>query len=306
MQKSPQVSYIKVTFLKLMCIRIVQFVPKTFPEGNLISFRIVFYNNKTKIMKRVIMVAFAVGLLACNSNQKTTARNNTDLIQSNLKDKVKTLEERNVNFDSVGRVKPDSTFNTTNFNEEGYITEYTSKDSLGKTTLDQTVSHNADGTVSEWKNTKDGKQVFRLITEVDKNGNYIGGKTFDSTGKQDSYYTDLKTNEYGIVYAGKQHFMNGKLKSTFEMKYEGSNFVGGTSTDSAGKTSYEGTLKLNDKGDAIEEHSTTREKDSTRVQNLTYKYDSYDDKGNWTQRTAYNEKGKPTAIVRRIITYYKN
>lgn len=100
--------------------------------------------------------------------------------------------------------------------------------------------------------------------------------------------------------------MNGKIKSTFDMKYDGPNFVGGTSTDSTGKPSYQGTVKLNDKGDAIEEHSTTREKDSTKTQNLTYKYDSYDDKGNWTQRTTSNDKGKPTVIVKRIFTYYKD
>jgi hypothetical protein len=258
-------------------------------------------------MKSVIIAAFAVSLIACNSDQKTTeARKNTDIIQQNLKGKVQTLEERTVNLDSTGRLKADSTVNTTSFNKEGYVTNYTSKDSSGKTTFEQSISHNADGTASEVKNTKDGKQIYRLVTEVDKNGNYTGAKTYDSTGKQDSYYTDLKTNEYGIVYAGKQHFMNGNIKSTFDMKYEGTNFLGGTSTDSTGKPSYQGTIKVNDKGDAIEEHSTTREKDSTKTQNLTYKYDSYDDKGNWTQRTSYNDKGKPTIILRRIFTYYKD
>ena len=258
-------------------------------------------------MKLVIIAALAVGLIACNSDQKTTEiRKNTDLIQQNLKGKVQTLEERTVNYDSTGGIKADSTLSSASFNEEGYITNYTSKDSSGKTTFEQTISHNADGTFSEVKNTKDGKQIFRLVTEVDKNGNYTGGKTYDSTGNQDGYYTDLKTNEYGIVYAGKQHFMNGNIKGTFDRKFEGANFVGGTSTDSTGKITYQGTVKLNDKGDAIEEHSTTREKDSTTTQNLTYKYDSYDDKGNWTQRTTYNDKGKPTSILRRIITYYKD
>ena len=258
-------------------------------------------------MKRVILGVFAVSLVACNSNQKTTeARKNTDLIQLNLKGKVQRLEERTVNLDSTGRMKADSTTNTTSFNEEGYDTNYTSKDSSGKTTFEQAISHNADGTFSEVKNTKDGKQTFRLVAEVDSTGNYSGAKTYDSTGKQDSYYTDLKSNEHGIVYAGKQHFMNGSLKATFDMKYEGPNFVGGTATDSTGKTSYHGTVVLNDKGDAIEEHSTTRDKDSTKTRNLSYKYDSYDDKGNWNQRTTYNDKGKPTTIVKRIFTYYKD
>ena len=261
-------------------------------------------------MKRLIMAAFAVSLISltsCNSNQQTTeARKNTDLIQQNLKGKVQSFEERTVNLDSAGKMKADSSVAIINLNKEGYFTDYTTKDSSGKTTLNQTISHNADGMFSEVKNTKDGKQTYRLVTEADKNGNYTGGKTYDSSGKQDSYYTDLKTNEYGIVYAGKQHFMNGNTKSTFDMKYDGPNFVGGIATDSTGKPSYQGTVKLNDKGDAMEEHSTTREKDSTKTQNLTYKYDGYDDKGNWTQRTTYNDKEKPTVIVKRILTYYKD
>ncbi len=254
-------------------------------------------------MKKMIIALLAVSLIACNSTQ---TRKNTDIIQQNLKGKVQTLEERTTNFDSTGKAKSDSAINISDFNAEGYITTYTSKDSSGKITVNQTIAHNADGTTSEVKNTKDGKQTFRVTIDVDKNGNYTGAKTYDSTNKQDSYYTDFKTNEYGITYAGKQHFMNGKLKNTFDMKYEGPNFVGGTATDSTGKISYQGTVKLNEKGDAIEEHYTTHEKDSTITKNLTYKYDSYDDKGNWTQRTTSDDKGKQITIVKRIFAYYKD
>jgi len=63
---------------------------------------------------------------------------------------------------------------------------------------------------------------------------------------------------------------------------------------------------LNDKSDPIEETTTTLEKGSTKTEKLTYKYDTYDDKGNWVQRTTYNEKGKPSKIVKRTITYYKD
>ncbi len=153
----------------------------------------------------------------------------------------------------------DSIVNVTDFDEKGYQTKNSTKNASGKTTSEQTITHNADGTFAEMTTMKNGKQTFKLVTEL-KDGKYTGGKSYDSTGKQDSYYTDLKTNEYGIVYAGKQHFMNDKIKSTFDMKYEGSNFIGGTATDSTGKTSYSGTLKLNDKGDPIEETTTTLEK----------------------------------------------
>ena len=254
-------------------------------------------------MKSVVTAILAVSLIACNSTQ---TRKNTDLIQQNLKGKVQTLEERTTNFDSSGKAKSDSTISISGFNAEGYNTTYTAKDSSGKITVSQTISHNPDGTTSEVKATKDGKQTFRVTIETDGKGNYTTAKSYDSTDKQDSYYTDLKTNEYGITYAGKQYFMGGKIKSTFDMKYEGPNFVGGVATDSTGKPSYQGTVKLNEKGDAIEEHYTTHEKDSTITKNPTYKYDSYDDKGNWTQRTTTDDKGKKTTVVKRTLTYYKD
>ena len=100
--------------------------------------------------------------------------------------------------------------------------------------------------------------------------------------------------------------MNDKIKSTFDMKYDGPHFIGGTVTDSTGKTSYTGSVKLNDKGDPIEETTTTLEKDSTKTEVVTYKYDATDDKGNWTQRTTYNDKGKATKVIKRTITYFKD
>jgi hypothetical protein len=159
--------------------------------------------------------------------------------------------------------------------------------------------------MKEMNKSKEGKQISRFTAEVDKSGNYTSGKNYDSTNNQDSYLADLKTNEYGIVYSGKEYFMNGKIKNTWDAKYEGSNFVGFTATDSLGKTS-QGAVKLNEKGDAIKENYSYYEKDSLIAKNYTYKYDSYDDKGNWTLRSTYDEKEKKESIVKRVFAYYKD
>ena len=264
------------------------------------------FNQNNFIMKRIFFFPLVLSLFACNSNTEkkveTTAKN-TDLIGQNLKGKVQQIEESTVMIDSTGKNKPDSVIGVMMFDEKGYQTQYYSKDSAGTHVSEQVMSHNADGTFAELIVKKNGKQVSKLVTEV-KDGKYTGGKNYDSTGKQDGYYTDLKTNEYGQVYSGKQHTMDGKIKSTFDMKYDGANFIGGTSTDSTGKTTYTGVVTLNDKGDASEETTTTLEKDISKTEKFTYKY-VLDDKGNWTERTAYNNNGKPTKITKRMITYYK-
>jgi hypothetical protein len=256
----------------------------------------------------LLFLSSACLLSACNNSAKVESASmakNSDVVQQNLKGKVKEFEEVSFTIDSAGASKQDSLIGINQFDEKGYQPKYIAKDSTGKVRTDQTVTHDENGMFTEMVTLTNGKQTFRLTTEF-KDGKYTGGKSYDSTGKQDSYYTDLATNEYGIVYAGKQHFMDGRIKATWNNKFDGVIYVSGTSTDSTGKASYTGSVKVDDKGNPIEEVSTTREKDSTKTEKMTYKYDSFDDAGNWTQRTTYNEKGKPSKIVKRTYTYYKD
>jgi len=261
-------------------------------------------------MKKLLLFFAGSGfLVACNNSAEVklaSMAKNTDVIQQNLKGKVQEFTETSFTVDSAGHSKVDSVVGINSFDEKGYQSKYVTKDSSEKIHTEQSLSHDERGNMTELTTMTNGKQTFKLTTEIDKDGKYSGGKSYDSTGKQDSYYTDLSTNENGIVYAGKQHFVDGRIKATWDNKYDGAIYVSGSSTDSTGKVSYTGSVKVNDKGDPIEETSTTRQKDSTKTEKMTYQYDGYDDKGNWLQRTTYNEKGKPTRIVKRSFTYYKD
>ena len=59
---------------------------------------------------------------------------------------------------------------------------------------------------------------------------------------------------------------------------------------------------MNDKNDQEELSETVATKDSSKTTVTTYKYDNWDEQGNWTQQTTYNDK-EPTKVVKRIITY---
>lgn len=256
----------------------------------------------------LLSLSSAVLLLGCNNSAKVepaSMAKNSDVVQQNLKGKVKEFEEVSYTIDSSGASKKDSLTNTNQFDEKGYQSKSLAKDSTGKVHTEQTMTHDENGMFTEIVSLTNGKQTFRLTTEF-KDGKYTGGKSFDSTGKQDGYYTDLSTNEYGVVYAGKRHAVDGRIMSTWDSKFDGPIYVSGSSTDSTGKVSYTGSVKVDDKGNPIEEVSTTREKDSTKTQKMTYKYDGYDETGNWTQRTTYDEKGKPSKIVKRTFSYYKD
>lgn len=260
-------------------------------------------------MKQFFLLLYAAAaFVACNNTPKAKSEQatamNTDLLQQNLKGNVKEITETSSAIDSTGKEKPDTLTTYTNFDQKGYQSNQVTKNSAGKVTTEQFVSRNDAGVVTEFGTKKNGQVFSRVVTDINKDGKYVGGKSYDSTGKQDGYYKDLKQNEYSIVYAGKRYGLNNKIKETWDMKYDKTHFLGGKSTDSTGKATYEGTARVNDKGDMSEEDYTYIENGKSKSEKKSYKYDKYDDKGNWTQRTTFNDKGKPTQIVKRSITYY--
>ena len=67
----------------------------------------------------------------------------------------------------------------------------------------------------------------------------------------------------------------------------------------SGKETYSSKIKLDDKNNVIENATKEVTKDSTTNKTTKYRYDSYDDTGNWTQRTEMDENGKPVKIVKK-------
>jgi len=174
-------------------------------------------------MKQFFFLLYAAAaLVGCNNGTKAKTEQaatvmNSDLLQQNLKGKVKSITETSSTIDSTGNEKPDSLTTYTSFDEKGYQTVSMTKNSAGKVTTEQFASRNDSGIVTEFGTKKNGQVFSRVVTEFDKDGKYIGGKSYDSTGKQDGYYKDLAQNEYSIVYAGKRYGLNNKLKETFDM-----------------------------------------------------------------------------------------
>ncbi len=257
-------------------------------------------------MKSNLILCMAIILIA-SCQEKPSSPKNTDLIQSNLKGPVEQTTETPYKVDSTGNIgaMDSCCAEISLFNDSGYVTTYTRKDSKGDIKNQQTISHYPNGAVHEVVITKDGKPDSRVTIETDDKGNYSTAKSYDSTGKEDNYYTDLKQNDYGEITGGKQFNIDSTLKYSFESVYDDSaRFVSGH-TDSAGKTIYSSSVTLNDKGDPVKRINTHVEKDSTTHDTITFRYDQYDDHGNWTQRTTLNADGKPTKVTKREITYFK-
>ena len=252
-------------------------------------------------------------LVACNDQTKTATaaaeapRKNTDMITQNLKGKVQSIEESSYAVDSTGKMgSRDSTTHTSEFTEPGYQSSYITKDQSGKIKEEQTMAHYENGAVKEFMTKKDGKQTERWEIILDSSGNYQEAKVYDSANKLRNYYKELSQDEYGQVTKGTEYTPDHKMKSMFENSYKDGIFTGSINRDSSGKETFRSVVQLDEKGFPVSMTSTSKIKDSTKTETKTYKYDNMDEKGNWTQRTEYNEKGKPVKIEKRTITYYKD
>ncbi|MES1224908.1 MAG: hypothetical protein ABUT20_55990, partial [Bacteroidota bacterium] len=224
--------------------------------------------------KLFFLLSAGVLLIACNNETKTAeAPKNTDLIQQNLKGKVQHYDETSYPVDSTGKMGAmDSITNSQDYNEKGYQTAFASKNAKGEVLTEGMVTQFDNGATKTYASKTKGVLSFKMEIGIDSNGKYNSAKAYDSTGKMSSYYTDLSENEFGEVLTGTEYHADSTLKSSFVNSYDkDGHYIGGSGKDSTGKETFHATVKLDDKGDAIEQTTMTVTKDTTKTETVTYK-----------------------------------
>ncbi len=260
-------------------------------------------------MKKLFLaIATTAFLFACNSGEKeAVVAKNSDWYSQNLKGMVQTMEQSSYTPDSTGKIgEMDSCcIDLDEFDEKGYMLKSVSKDSKGTITWENTMEHYEKGQDKSFTTMKDGKLRSTFNIAIDENGKYTSAQSLDSAGKVRFYYTDLTEDEDGNVTSGKGYNPDSTFSSSFASEYKNGESVSNTSTDSTGKVTFSSKSELNDKGYVAKRTSTRVGKDSTTITVVTYTYDSFDETGNWTQRTTYDDKGKATKVDKRTYTYFK-
>ena len=259
-------------------------------------------------MKKVIFLsAIIVVAFSCNQKKAQEYAKNADVLADNLKGNVQQTVATDYKIDSSGKMgEQDSCcVFTTKYDEKGYITGYNSDDKSGKNKEVGTMSHDENGNMKDIKNTKNGNAVSSITVLTDSAGKYSLAKEYDSANHLKFYYTDLSQNEYGQLTAMKKYNADSSLSGTMASNYNNSILTGQEVKDSVGKVIYSSNMKFDDKNNVVENDSKNVTKDSAVNKVIKYKYDSFDDQGNWTERTELDENGKPVKITKREITYYK-
>lgn len=261
-------------------------------------------------MKKLSAVLFiGIFIVACNSGkEKETKMMYSDISQDMLKGDISSITETPYKVDSSGKAgEMDSCCVAVGMvDENGNYVKWTESDSKGKVTSVATYERYDNGMWKGASNTKDGKPSGGMQTKIDENNKYILAEELDSTGKVSNYYTDISQNDYAQVMGWKQYDKDSVFRQQGENTFDSSLITSSTIKDSLGNVKNSSTYKYNDKGEQTEASRTNVTKDSTTTKVTTYTYDAHDDMGNWTQRTEYDDKGKPVKIVKRTYEYRKS
>lgn len=263
-------------------------------------------------MKRIVILMAGLFLLgACNNAGDKSAEKKvkySDLANENLKGDIESTEDTPYQVDSSGKAgaMDSCCIDMTQYDENGNAVKFISKDSKGTVKNESVFTRHENGLWTGATDTKEGgKPSGSMKVAVDEKGQYTIAQAFDSAGKLDIYYVTTGQNEYGQITGWKQYDKDSVFRQEGESKYDKNLFMGFTVKDSVGNVKSSATFKYNDKGEQIEVSNTTITKDSTTTKVTKYTYDAHDDKGNWTQRTQLDEKGKATKITKRVYNYRK-
>ena len=257
---------------------------------------------------RISTCIAGIAIIAVACNQKPSSSQNThtpiaDLKAENLKGQIQQIETDTYLIDSAtGKMGKLESKSVETYNDGGYTASFSNYNEKDSSTTLTSYDRDANGYVTGINTTKNSKPLSSMKIMVDSLGKYVLATSFDSTGKEDVFYDEITSNDFGEILGAKGHHADSSLKMTFSNTFDSIYYVGGESKDSVGKLTYSASLKLNDKKDASQMDETNVSKDSTTKTNTTFAYDTWDNQGNWTQQTT-TENSKPKKIIKRIITY---
>jgi hypothetical protein len=257
--------------------------------------------KRSLFLSAIILISFS-----CNQKAKEYPKN-ADLRADNLNGPVKQTISTDYKVDSSGKVGDQDSccVVTAKYDEKGYITEYDNDDKAGENKQQETFIHYDNGAMKSLKNTKNGNVTSSISVDVDSAGNYKLAQEYDSADKMKFYYTNISQNDYGQLTGMKKYNADSSFSGSMVSNFNNSVFTGNEGKDSVGNVTFSSTVKLDDKNNVVERDTKNVTKGSTINKIVKYKYDSFDDHGNWTQRTELDENGKPVQITKREITYYK-
>jgi hypothetical protein len=184
--------------------------------------------------------------------------------------------------------------------------KYTEKDSKGKVTR-ESIHERIDGSkLKSIKRTENGIEVWSRTIHRNDDGKALYAADTDTTGQVNRIHSIIEENEIGQSLLGKTHTADSTYLGTWAFKYIDGMSAGWSWIDSTGTQTIDSKGELNDKGLLSKMETKSLDNDGNPITTVeTYTYESFDDNGNWTQRTKYDGDAKVVRVEKRTYTYYK-
>ena len=258
-------------------------------------------------MRTLFFTLSVLVFAACNdSGDADFKRVPSDLSLEKLNGIISSIEETPYLTDNTGKMLNADTccVKIWNYDSAGYLNIYTERKYGG--TIKQEV-FNSRYPSGMWKSsyTQQNHKIFsRLETTKNKKGNYERGVETDSAGNILRIYRDIVINDNGQLLSWKQLDKDSILHTQGENTYDTLNLrTSFVLKDSVGNITKSSVYKYDTKGRLTEEIITENTGGIASVKTKKYTYESDDDKGNWTQRTEWDENGIAKQVVVREYFY---
>lgn len=253
-------------------------------------------------------------LFSCQNSEKP-AEETSDAIEmernywanAHLLGKVKMIEETPylVSEDGSAGEMDSCCIEIEELDENGFYARSIEKDKEGNVTSERVMARTETGKVISNTVTENGKVVWKREIIRNEDGVATRALDTDTTGlvirvHKPEAFNDFNQALSGTTYLGDSTTYFGK----WSWDYIDGQVSGNSWVDSSGVQRRKRTGEVNDKG-WISKVVDVKVEDSGDTITLveTYTYDSFDEMGNWTQRTEYNDD-KAIKILKRTYTYY--
>ncbi len=259
-------------------------------------------------MKKLLFIPVLLLILtACNDDHEVKPDMvPSDLTLEKMSGDIDSIEETPFSADSTGNIGEMDTccFTIINFDSAGNRKIITKRKISGKIDEETFIERYINGMWKSSRTRKPDNGGGNITTTVNKRWQYTNGSEFDAEGKRINFYTGLTQNENGQILTWKRFDQDSVFREEGTSMYDSTSLLAEqVIKDSVGNIKSRTSYTYNAKGELIEETKTETIQGGSTTTITKYTYENHDERGNWTQRTTWDNLGRATKIVQRIYSY---
>lgn len=239
-----------------------------------------------------------------NFLKKTSLQRYSSLKADNLKGQILSIEQTRYTPGPLNNeLRPDSCCVFKMEYDNGNLVKRTSATTQGILNDFVSLTYHPNGLLKEQTfYNKDNKITYREVFDIDADGNYSGGQLYNEAGELHRNVKIEGQNAFGQWTKVILYTASGALYRTEEYTYEGNKLLSTLWTDQDGKVIRDDLTRYDQNGEP--EYTKMINTRFPAANGETFqRTDTYDQYGNWTQRSILDANGKVSRVIKRNYIY---